>query len=342
MPVLVDDGSDDVGVVETPTPARAGTVTDVAAMTAGGTPMWLLLSEGGQVGRWHVESDDYQRLAVASVPPEAERDRWADRVPRPRLHASADGRFAAVVNDYGRLGQVLDLRTGEVTMTLDNTGDEEETVPFSLAFLEHAGRTVVVHRTAWNRLDASVAATGEPLTARPGDPSDHFHGALYVSPDGRRILDDGWIWHPVGVVTVSGVQRWLARDEDPALHVCSRDYYWDHAMTWIDETRVAVEGIGDDDNRMRPGARVFDTGRTAVTAPFPAPHAVEVATIPGPAGRFFSDGAVLYSADGDGLHSWDPAGGERLGTVPGFTPTHHHRPAGRFLELRDGSVRIRA
>ncbi|MDG6107825.1 hypothetical protein Daura_15315 [Dactylosporangium aurantiacum] len=55
-----------------------------------------------------------------------------------------------------------------------------------------AGRTAVVHRTAWNRLDLSVTATGEPLTPRSPRPDhDHDHGALYVSPDGRRFLELG-------------------------------------------------------------------------------------------------------------------------------------------------------
>jgi hypothetical protein len=38
--------------------------------------------------------------------------------------------FAAVVSDYGRFGEVIDLRAGRVTMTLDNGGYHAETVPF--------------------------------------------------------------------------------------------------------------------------------------------------------------------------------------------------------------------
>jgi len=35
--------------------------------------------------------------------------------------------FAAVVNDYGRFGEVIELRSGRVTMTLDNHGYQEHT-----------------------------------------------------------------------------------------------------------------------------------------------------------------------------------------------------------------------
>jgi len=77
---------------------------------------------------------------------------------RRRLHVSWRGDFAAVVNDYGRHGQVLDLRSGRVTMMLDGGDYHPETVPFSLAFFEARGRPVVIHRSDWNRLDLSDPA----------------------------------------------------------------------------------------------------------------------------------------------------------------------------------------
>ncbi|MGL5830270.1 MAG: hypothetical protein ACRC0L_11980 [Angustibacter sp.] len=60
-------------------------------------------------------------------------------------------------------------------MHLDGGDYRPETVPFSLAFAEYAGApgraggTVVIHRTAWNRLEHHL---------------DYFHGALV----GDRVL----------------------------------------------------------------------------------------------------------------------------------------------------------
>lgn len=159
--------------------------------------------DAGRIGRWDQRTGAYQHLATATVPGEPK---------SPHLHASADGAFAAVVNDYGRFGEVLDLTTGRATLALDGGDYNEETVPFSLAFARHGDATVVVHRTDWNRLDVSDARTGELLTARPSDAPEHkldyFHGALYLSPGGSRILDDGWIWHPVGFPAVWSLDRW--------------------------------------------------------------------------------------------------------------------------------------
>lgn len=354
-------------VREIPVPKGVGEVADLAPVSDGVRPVWLALDADGVISRWDLAAGVHEPLATTTLTAEQDREPWAGHRCRRRLHASANGMFAAVVNDYGRLGEVIDLRTGRTTLALDNQGNHEETVPFSLAFARGGGRDVVVHRTAWNRLDVSDARTGELLTARAheepaqqGAPAghrlDYFHGALRVSPDGRRILDDGWVWHPVGFPAVWDLDRWLegevweSEDGPSRVDVCGREYYWDHAMTWIDSTRVAVGGLGDDEEVMRPGARVFDTTRTAEGDLWRMPTAVELLAFEGPSGRFFSDGTRLYSSgdsegDGDaadaaGLSAWDPSAGRLLGVVPGFFPSHHHPDAGQFAEVAGDALRV--
>jgi len=64
------------------------------------------------------------------------------------------------VNDYGQYGQVIDLRSGKITLNLDGGDYCPETVPFSFGFASWQGNVVVIHRAAWNRLDISDASTG--------------------------------------------------------------------------------------------------------------------------------------------------------------------------------------
>src|SRR5262249_48924840 len=156
---------------------------------------------------------------------------------------------------------------GKVTLALDGGDYHPETVPFSFAFALVRGRLVAIHRAAWNRLDLSDPYTGELLSVRnptgyqrgenrPVHYLDYFHGALYVSPNGIRILDDGWVWHPVGIPGTWSLEQWLSENvwesEDGTSRkvICSRDYYWDHAMTWLDDQRVAIGGLGEDDAYM--------------------------------------------------------------------------------------------
>ncbi|MCE3033094.1 hypothetical protein [Streptomyces sp. CMSTAAHL-2] len=115
-------------------------------------------------------------------------------------------------------------------------------------------------------------------------------------------------------------------------------------MTWIDSTRVAVAGLGDDEEVMRPGARIFDTTRTGQDDPWCPTTAVELASFEGPSGQFFSDGTRLFSggdAEGTGgLSAWDPGTGRLLGVVPGFFPTQHRPGAGQFVEIAGDAVRV--
>ncbi|MFE7767033.1 hypothetical protein [Streptomyces sp. NPDC057438] len=200
-------------VDEVTAPARLGVVADLAPVPDGERPAWPVLGEDGTISRWDAATGEHEAVTTTTVSAEPDHEPWNDRRLRRRLHASHDARFAAVVNDYGRFGEVIDLWTGKVTPALENDGCHEETVPFSLAFGQSRGRCVVIHRTEWNRLDVSDAHTELLLTDRshpepaergatPEHHLDYFHGALYVSPDGARILDDGWTWHPIGFPSV--------------------------------------------------------------------------------------------------------------------------------------------
>lgn len=175
-----------------------------------------------------------------------------------------DGRFAAVVNTRGRQGAVVDLQTGAVTMRLDRGDYRVEHSNFPAAFAEVDGRTVLVHGTDWNRLDASDPRTGELLTARAFAPYerggplpehylDYFHGGLAVSPDGRFVADNGWVWSPTGAVVAWDLHRWLrenpweSEDGPSRRPLCWRDYFWDGPLCWVDNDRLAVWGYGTDD-----------------------------------------------------------------------------------------------
>lgn len=300
---------------------------------------------------------DWARVARTSVRLEPHHKPWNRRVLKRRLHSSKRGEFAAVVNDYGRYGQVIDLRFGKVTIALDGGEYHPETVPLSFAFAEKpTGGVVAIHRTAWNRLDVSDAITGELLTQRtptsyrsgeerPEHYLDYFHGALYLNPNGTRILDDGWVWHPVGIPTVWSLDRWISdnvwesEDGPTRKRLCARDYYWNSAVSWLDESRVAIGGIGDDDIEMIAGARIFDVsspGSPSGRLRADVQGAHEVTAFPGPAGVFFSDGTWLFSSDETGLARWDPKDGSQTGRLEGFHPTHHHRSAGELAQLIDG------
>lgn len=342
---------------ETALPPELGPVVDIAAVSRARASAWVILAEDGAIARLDADTGAWSRLASTTVPVLPDREPWMGHVPRRRLHTSLDGSFAAVVNDYERHGQIIDLRSGAVTATLDGGDYHPETVPFSFAFAEIHGRVVAIHRSGWNRLDLLDAATGVSLSERgptsyrdgeerPANYLDYFHGALHLSPSGTKIADDGWVWHPVGVVTTWDLLSWEENvwesEAGPSRRdICARQYYWDHAITWLDDATIIVGGLGDDDDGMIDGARVFDV--TTLAEPPEGVdsrwrYAREVTSFPGPAGSFFSDGRWLFSSDEAGLSRWDPADGARTGTLAGFHPTHHHRGAGELVQMVSGKL----
>jgi hypothetical protein len=215
-----------------------------------------------------------------------------------------------------------------------------------------------IHRTDWNRLDVSDPSTGKSLTERPltsyrqgeerpAHDLDYFHGALHVSPNDIHILDDGWVWHPVGIPTSWELRPWLdgnvweSEDGPTRKQICGRGYYWDQAMVWLDDSRLAIGGLGDDDEYMVAGARIFDltaTEKRTDRLSYDPRQPREVIAFAGPTGLFFSEEGVLFSADETGLSRWDVSQGSRTGHLEGFCPTHHHQGAHELVQVVEGNL----
>jgi hypothetical protein len=95
-------------------PAGVEAIADLAPVDDGTGPGWLVLDAGGVISRWDLAAGTCRAVATASVPQEPDHQAWGGHYLRRRLHVSASARFAAVVNDYGRLGEVIDLRAGRL------------------------------------------------------------------------------------------------------------------------------------------------------------------------------------------------------------------------------------
>ncbi|GLZ03602.1 hypothetical protein Acsp03_10690 [Actinomadura sp. NBRC 104412] len=321
---------------------------DWAALPGTDRATYLFLTARRDLVRFDAHSGRSERLATARVPRDAVKtpDHVTTSVElRPHLHVSRSGRYAAVVNDHGSRGVVVDLRTGLTTGTLDGGDYGTYLTQFAFAFAVHQGRDVMVHRTASNRLDVSDPATGGLLTGRDATREDdpegrrgkhhltYWHGALQVSTDGRWIADNGRLG-PWGDTTVWDLRRWL--DENPyesedghsRRSLCVREYAWNRPVCWVSERLVAVFGIGYDDEALLDGVRVFDASTGA-----------ETFTFPGPSGdALFADGRRLYSDGEEGLQIWDPFTGERTASVPGFHPRRHHPHAAELAAIQDGDL----
>jgi hypothetical protein len=264
--------------------------------------------------------------------------------PRCVVRVSRDSELAAVANTYGRRGVVFDLSTGRVTMTLCRDEYLEDVSAFPLALADIDRRTVVIHGTDWNRLDVSDARTGVLLTQRrptsykrgeerPPHYLDYLHSQLALSPSQEHVADNGWVWHPVGVIRTWSLRRWLhdnvwESEDGPSLRSLTwRYYYWDGPLCWLDDHRLAVWGYGRDDEWLIPAVTVYDV-RTGEPERWFA----------GPKGSLAFD-EFLFSFDKtEGMTAWDVETRERVASEPGFCPAGYHRGSKQFISLVDNNA----
>jgi hypothetical protein len=338
-------------------------IVDLAAVPGpgGGTASaWLVLSAGGVLSAWQPDTGEVvarARLTFDQLPlPDAAQTQAGPErhEPWPRLHASRCGTWAAVVQDHGQHGVVVETAGGAPVLILDGGDYNAWTVPFALAFSEHRGTPIVIHRSDWNRLDVTDLTTGRLLTARelpdrsvadhdPEHDLDYFHGALHLSPDGTRVYDDGWVWQPLGVPTVWSVDAWLDgnvfESEDGPTIVHNPDMEeWNEPLVWIRDDRLAHHDVGDP---TRP-AGVYILDPTATEPGYRGhPKIKIVATLPDlGAGPYFTDGEHLLIVGEAGLRAYGIDSGEELFLLEEFRPGHQDPHTGTLIEIDGATARV--
>lgn len=263
------------------------------------------------------------------------------------LHVATDGQMAAIVNTFGQYGIVINLTTKQITMHLERDDDHIDFSHFPIAFFTMDEKLLLIHGTEWNRLDISDPETGALITARsarqykegesrPEHYLDYFHCGLTVSMDQEWIVDNGWVWMPIGIVTSWNLKRWAQEsvwesEDGPSMReLCARWYYWGGSLCWLDSRTLAIWGYGNDEAWLIPAARIFDvvSGK-------------ELRWFAGPQGDFVFDTYLFSLSEEHGTAVWDIATGERIFWDAHLHPMRYHRGAKQFLSLLpDGAYRI--
>lgn len=294
-------------------------LVDLQPITGEDRERWIGLAADGTVHELDIATRSVRELGRAG---------HVDPTQPLVLFVSAGARFIAVANQRGTLGVVIERATWRTTIEITRDGYQVEHCSFPLAFVEQAGRTLVVYAPSWNRLELAEAATGELLSARgpityergaptPSHYLDYFHCSLAVSPGQRMIADAGWCWAPVGLVTGWSVDAWLtnpyeSEDGSTWQRLGQRAYFWDGPMAWLDDDRLVVWGYGEDDEWMLPAALI----RNAHTGKLERWFAGV------PRGELWCD-RWLYAATGVALSVWDVDRGARIAEIPSDATRYH-------------------
>ncbi len=266
--------------------------------------------------------------------------------------------FGAVYQASDRHAFVFDLATGKGTAQIDRGDYRPENSCFPIAFFVSGDRTLLVAATDWNRLDIIDPATGWVLTkrgptsykkgeVRPPHYLDYFHAQLSVSPDHHWIVDNGWFWHPWGIVQSWNLRDWLQKnvwesEDGPSLRALAGRSYWDGPLCWIGDSTVAIWGWVDDDLELIPAVRMFDVRDGRETNWFPGPECRRPGAWPPKklAPSLFFDRYLFSVHEEHGTGVWDIVTGERLLQDPSLKPIGYHPLSKEFVTLLPDGVRL--
>lgn len=176
--------------------------------------------------------------------------------PSYNLKCSGNGRFIAIYVDYGQFGIIIDTNTQNVVLGIDTQNYHEDTVPFSLAFSTFEHDDIVIYRSDWNRLETFNLSKNISNTVRyiapyergnrPEHYLDYFHGALYVSPTAKYILDDGWVWQGIARAHLWSLTDWFSKNPFESENgqslqsIAFEEEGWNYPICWLDHYTFAM------------------------------------------------------------------------------------------------------
>jgi hypothetical protein len=268
------------------------------------------------------------------------------------LCLSHEGEFGVIFQTSGSEAALMNLKSGKIIRKLSRGDDCSSR--FSAGFFRYETNTYLIAASAWNRLDLYDPSSGKMLTERGptqyvGDERplrylDYFHGGLSISPDQQHIVDNGWAWHPFGILRSWSLPAWIhnvweSEDGASSRELVSRAYYSDGPLCWIDNTTIAFWGWGRDDDWLIPAAVLVDVRNGSQLSWFPGP-AARKAVPSNLAESFFFDRYLFTVHDDDGTTVWDIESGECLLTDPQVKPWRYHPDSKEFIEIKPTTFKV--
>jgi hypothetical protein len=274
-----------------------------------------------------------------------------------RLHSSFDGKYAAVVIDHGQIGMLIETSCGRIITHLNGGNYFEETVPFSACFIQFEGQNLLIHRTAWNRLDVTDPVSGKIITnrliapydsaeKRPEHYLDYFHGKLIPSPNNNQLFDDGWVWHPLSIPRTWSIKQWLttypweSENGDSIIDFPLGDD-WNIPACWIDDQRIASWGIPiwdkgwEMETRKGSGIAIYSLRNSQATIE----KSIRI-TKKNKCNHLFSNGRHLYAVTDAGTTIWDIDSKQQVCKLADFNPQIHSRANDTLIAFNTNSIRV--
>jgi hypothetical protein len=127
----------------------------------------------------------------------------------------AHGDFAALYEACGTKGLLVDLANKKDLREINRSyyHAKDYRYPITLFTLPNGLDAIAHCPEEYCSLEIELLGTGDRLTKREYHSADIFHSNLKASDDGRYLLDNGWVWHPLNIVALFDIEEAL---KDPA------------------------------------------------------------------------------------------------------------------------------
>jgi hypothetical protein len=124
------------------------------------------------------------------------------------------GRYVFLYEKLGTKG--LLLKDGEILREINRSYYQAHAFEYPACFARRGRSTYLIHcPDRYDILEFEEVETGKVATrrTRKAHTPDFFHSRLQVSPDGKRLLSRGWVWHPQDMVQEFAIADCLSRPE---------------------------------------------------------------------------------------------------------------------------------
>lgn len=155
--------------------------------------------------------------------------------------------FITIVEARGLNGIVLRADDTQWQMELAREDYHCSQCTWPIGYFERDQKLFLIHATQWNRLDITCLESSKCLTDREivcqeKNYMEYFHSNLYVSPDEKHFVVNGWVWSPWDVLYVWNIDQFKV-DYEPGgvcLNALDRNgYNWDRPCCFVDNKTIA-------------------------------------------------------------------------------------------------------
>jgi len=196
---------------------------------------FVLLTEKGMI---YLYESSTQKLVLHS--------HWDTASQYKSLRFYSHGAYFCIVADGAIAGIVLHKDRSDYSKQLSRGDYHVEHCSFPIAFYEQNNYTYLIHGVEWNQLAITCLETDECLTTNRDETIedlDYFQSLLYISPNGKQFLGNGWVWSPYDIITLYTINDFLKGYESSSSFlnfIDSSGYNWDRPLCWLNNQLIAT------------------------------------------------------------------------------------------------------